>query len=198
MRPSWIGLYTTQADWLAGSEPIRWLVTPQGLYEGRPTPIGTFWVARPDVPLDTVSEGFVPAIPRMPQALLTALLTHFRAALPHEALANVYWDRPSERFLLEFPAQTATATSVVTTESSDPYDPDRPRVLQVHSHGTLPAFFSETDDADEQATGCYGVIGRLDTATPQTCWRASCGGRFIPLDSHTLFAEDQEGSAHGF
>ena len=35
-------------------------------------------------------------------------------------------------------------------------------VAEFHSHGSSRAFFSATDDRDEQGFRIYGVVGRLD------------------------------------
>ena len=190
-RTPWIGWYTDTAAFTAGTEPIRRLITANGVYEARTTPIGTFSVKRPDLAAPSLSEGLSWAIPRLPWALLGALITQFRAALPYEHLANIYWEPQPGQFVVELPAQQADTTSVTTQETTDPYDPQRPRVLQVHSHGTLPAFFSLTDDADEQATGCYGVIGNLDTSQPTMAWRFACGGRHVPLSLTDLFIPER-------
>ncbi len=76
-RPSWIGVYTHRADLEAGSEPIRLLVAQDGLYEIRTTPIGTFRVKRPAADWETCTEGLTLAIPRMPPAVLTAIIDRF-------------------------------------------------------------------------------------------------------------------------
>jgi PRTRC genetic system protein A len=187
-RSPWIGLYTRMADLEAGSEPIRWLATSDGVYEIRTTPIGTFRVKRPDADLDTCTEGLTLTIPRMPATVLAALIDRCRAALPHECLVNVYWHPARAGFEIDTPPQKADAVQVTAHDGTDPYDPQRPRVLQVHSHGTLAAFFSATDDADEQATGCYGVLGELDRPIPSMAWRFACGGRHVPLRTTDLFA----------
>jgi len=187
MQPPWVGLYTRLADLEAGSEPIRWLATPDGVYEIRTTPIGTFRVKRPDVPMDTCTEGLTLAIPKMPRALLREIINRFRAALPNERLLNVYWDPAQGGFVLDEPPQSANPVEVTSNEETNPYDPRRPRVLQVHSHGTADAVFSAIDDADEQATGCYGVIGHLDEPIPDMAWRFACGGRHVSLLTSDLF-----------
>jgi len=55
--------------------------------------------------------------------------------------------------------QLATPTSVVYTPPS--LAAGESVILALHSHHTLPAFFSATDDADEQGLGLYAVVGRL-------------------------------------
>lgn len=187
-RPPWIGLYTRMTDLDAGTEPIRWLAAQDGLYEIRTTLIGIFRVKRPDTDLDTCSEGLTLTIPRMPAAVLAALIDRCRAALPHECLLNVYWHPDRQGFAIEMPPQEVDMAHVTTADATNPYDPTRPRVIQVHSHGTAAAFFSATDDADEQATGCYGVLGHLDRPVPSMAWRFACGGRHVSLATTDLFA----------
>ena len=41
---------------------------------------------------------------------------------------------------------------------------------EAHSHHTMPAFFSETDDDDERWSGFYAVLGRI-TTEPEVCLR---------------------------
>ncbi|SMC08091.1 PRTRC system protein A [Sulfobacillus thermosulfidooxidans DSM 9293] len=196
MTPAWIGWYTDPAACAAGNEPVRFLITPTGVVEYRTTPIGLFRVARPDIPRPAISasvpltagtEGVTFTIPRIPYDFLPTIVTECRRALPHELLLEVRWDVRRQCFRILIPHQQATATSVTTDALRDPYDPLFPRVVQIHSHGTLPAFFSATDDADEQATGCYGVIGRCDQPRPDMVWRMSCGGRFVSLTVSNLF-----------
>jgi len=47
----------------------------------------------------------------------------------------------------------------------------------VHSPHGMRAYFSSTDDHDETARRIYGVLGRLDTPTPQVALRVATGCR---------------------
>ena len=187
MLPSWIGVYTQMSALEAGSEPIRLLASQDGYYEIRTTPIGTFRVKREDLTLESCTEGMTLAVPRMPAELLAALIDRFRVAMPDEYLLNVYWNPDREGFEVEAPPQEASEAHVITRDATDSYDPKRPRLLQVHSHATFSAVFSATDNADEQATGCYGVIGNLDHPIPTMAWRFACAGRHVPLATGDLF-----------
>lgn len=61
-------------------------------------------------------------------------------------------------------------------------------VMTIHSHNTMPAYFSATDNEDEKITGLYGVIGRLDRK-PQIRCRASLSGSFGDIAVNKLFNE---------
>ncbi|HEX5501777.1 MAG TPA: Mov34/MPN/PAD-1 family protein [Thermomicrobiales bacterium] len=60
-------------------------------------------------------------------------------------------------------------------------------VLQIHSHHALAARFSAVDDRDEQGLGLYGVVGRLDGATPEVALRAGAYGAWLPVRWDAVF-----------
>lgn len=60
-------------------------------------------------------------------------------------------------------------------------------VLDIHSHGTMHAFFSGTDDRDEQGLRLYMVVGRLDTLLPDVEMRVGVYGYFAPLELEDVF-----------
>lgn len=64
-------------------------------------------------------------------------------------------------------------------------------VLHLHSHHTLRAYFSATDDADERGLALYGVVGRLDTAAPEVALRAGAFGHWLPLPWSRVFAGER-------
>ena len=84
----------------------------------------------------------------------------------------VRWDGSSYRVVV--PEQTGTASSLT-------YTPPPGVVAEFHSHGRGRAFFSATDDRDEQGFRIYGVVGRLDTTRPELRLRVGVYGHFAPL-----------------
>lgn len=57
-------------------------------------------------------------------------------------------------------------------------DSDDPIVAQFHSHCDHRAFFSYTDDQDEQGFAIYGVAGRLTSPEPELALRIGVYGHF--------------------
>ena len=55
------------------------------------------------------------------------------------------------------------------------------------------AFFSATDDRDEQGFRIYGVVGRLDTPLPELRLRVGVYGHFAPVDWSQVFGGPQPG-----
>ena len=67
------------------------------------------------------------------------------------------------------------------------YVPPAGVVAEFHSHGGSRAFFSATDDRDEQGFRIYGVVGRLDALQPELSLRVGVYGHFAPLDWPQVF-----------
>ena len=95
-----------------------------------------------------------------------------------ERFFAVRWDGSAYRLVV--PPQTGNATSLA-------YQPPAGVVAEFHSHGGLSAFFSATDDQDEQGFRIYGVAGRLDTPHPEMSLRVGVYGHFAPLDWWQVF-----------
>lgn len=65
-------------------------------------------------------------------------------------------------------------------------------VLDLHSHCEMPAFFSPTDNRDEQGLKLYGVVGKLDER-PQLKLRAGVYGYFHELPWDQVFSGPLQG-----
>ena len=93
---------------------------------------------------------------RIPGAILQELLADARQDLSREFMYLVRLDPASGRYAIDRPAQHGSAVHVgySATANSDV-------LLEIHSHATMPAFYSPTDDRDEQGGRWYAVMGRL-------------------------------------
>ena len=95
-----------------------------------------------------------------------------------ERFFAVAWEGDAYRLVV--PPQEGTASSLT-------YEPPAGMVAEFHSHGKHSAFFSATDDRDEQGFRVYGVVGRLDTPTPELTLRVGIYGHFAPLHWSQVF-----------
>jgi len=134
--------------------------------------------------LPHLQSSFQLKIPRLPAQLLTAILADARRACRsdgelNETLYLLY--RQQNRIQVVKPAQQGTPTSVTTTALLD----ESP-LCELHTHGGMPAFFSTTDDADEQACRLYGVLGQVDSR-PEMCLRVGIYGHWYLLPLTALF-----------
>ena len=62
-------------------------------------------------------------------------------------------------------------------------------VMDIHSHSSMGAFFSRTDDEDERGLRLYMVVGRLDTLLPEVKMRVGVYGYFSPVQREEVFIE---------
>ena len=105
-------------------------------------------------------------------------LSWFLSAPDTERFIAIRWDGGAYRLVV--PPQEGTASSLA-------YEPPAGVVAEFHSHGKHSAFFSATDDMDEQGFRIYGVVGRLDTPTPELALRVGIYGHFAPLHWRRVF-----------
>ncbi len=109
----------------------------------------------------------------IPARLFEIGLRWFRDDPDTERFFAVRWDGSGYRLVV--PPQEGTATSLT-------YRPPTGVVAEFHSHGSSRAFFSATDDRDEQGFRIYGVVGRLGTPEPELSLRVGVYGHFAPLE----------------
>ena len=120
----------------------------------------------------------------IPARLFEIGLLWFEDAPHTERFFAVRWDGRSYRLVV--PEQEGTASSLE-------YTPPAGVVAEFHSHGSSRAFFSKTDDGDEQGFRIYGVAGRLDTDRPELSLRVGVYGHFAPVEWSQVF----DGPPHG-
>ena len=118
-------------------------------------------------------------------------LRHGRIPWPlyHLAYSLFLTDRHRERYVaivwqdgyhLKVPEQEREPASVrYFTESSV--------VMDIHSHGTMSAWFSGVDNRDEQGLRLYMVVGRLDMLIPEMELRVGVYGYFAPMETREVF-----------
>ena len=98
---------------------------------------------------------------------------------PHtERFFAIRWDGAAYRLVV--PEQEGTASSLK-------YIPPAGVVAEFHSHGSSRAFFSTTDDKDEQGFRIYGVVGRLNKYRPELSLRVGVYGHFAAVEWSQVF-----------
>ncbi len=134
--------------------------------------------------LEPLRHSFRLKVARIPARLLDTILTDARRARrPDSGLNEVLYQfhHHGQTVQVKKPAQHTTSVAVLATGAADQ------RILcDLHSHGNIHAFFSRTDDADEQATRVYAVIGKLDTA-PEIRLRVGVYGYWLSLQVTAVF-----------
>ena len=120
----------------------------------------------------------------IPAHLFELGLRWFQAVPDTERFFAVRWDGDAYRLVI--PPQAGTGSSLT-------YQPPDGVVAEFHSHGSHRAFFSATDDMDEQGFRIYGVVGRLDTLQPELSLRVGVYGHFAPVEWLQAFDGPQPG-----
>lgn len=160
------------------------------LYQVRNTPIGSFVAPAENLKeLDTVTTGFQMDLPKIPMHILMFIWDFFAKMSERfhfEALVHILYDTTTHKYTMRVPKQELTHTRVNSVMDED-YPEHLIHVMDIHSHNTMPAEFSDIDDKDEKATRLYAVMGRLDKVLPDIKVRASCAGKFIPIEPADVF-----------
>lgn len=178
------------------TKPINYVMTKKGCFEVRETPIGKMTVETKEIAgLDTeLQEGIELSIPPIPGALLATTVEFFRAVYQQkseaEAFLQFFYDRENEEYFIHCPIQLVSG-AMVRFKRDPEMEAQHMLVMDIHSHNSMPAFFSTIDDADEQEDRLYGVIGCVQQRIPQMEFRMGCAGRFVELDGRSLFTKPE-------
>jgi PRTRC genetic system protein A len=177
-------------------KPGQALMDPMALYDYVYAANGTFIHAKNDIfdvtmPLSIVREqekmirGLVPIQPaiklpkRVPATELRYMVKVSRGAIPNEILFYFRW--VNGEWEIDIPPQKTGHAVVLPLEDGD-YAP-----IEVHSHNSMPALFSKTDNRDENGLRIYGVLGRLDNEIVDFKLRISIYGHYSVLPYQLVF-----------
>ena len=191
-------LCLTKAEAAQTNKPIVLLPSKDGrVYEQRRNEIGCFTAPSENVrEFEDIRAEFKMALPKIPAHIFSKIMGFFKSIsdeLHYEVLVHILYDTEEKEYIIKVPKQRISEASV-NSETDEPY-PDRYiHVMDFHSHNTMPAVFSGTDNADEKETRLYAVAGRFNRTFPEITVRAGCAGKFIPLNPEDVFEGDFFGS----
>jgi PRTRC genetic system protein A len=124
-------------------------------------------------------------VDRIDGRYLKAILASARRRMPNEAMYQFTYNGAQHN------AVTQTWRCAMPSQAGSPtalrFDDNGQAVVDLHSHNSMGAFFSETDDADEQGLRFYAVIGRIATDTPEIRVRVGVYGRHLDVPADMLF-----------
>ena len=135
--------------------------------------------------LPELKPRFALKVPRLPGSLLTAVIGDARqrrgaGGRLHEALYQFRHD--GQRVQVIRPVQQATPGSVSTQQVGG-----SETMLELHTHGSMAAYWSATDNKDEQGVCLYAVLGKLDDR-PDLKLRVGIYGYWYRLPLTAVFA----------
>lgn len=156
------------------------------LYRIEKTPIGEFAVCLSE---ESERPEFHFALPKIPEMILEEVMHFFLQNWKCEAACQIFYEK-NEGYSIYYPPQKATGVSV-SFERNLELEYRKTLVMDLHSHGSLPAFFSAQDNRDEKGTRLFLVAGNLG-GKPQICIRAGIIGRFTELAYEDIFEVDKD------
>ena len=187
-------LCLTKAEAAQTNKPIVLLPSKDGrVYERRRNEIGCFTALAEYIrEFENIQAEFKMALPKIPANIFSKVMGFFKSIsdeLHYEVLVHILYDTERKEYIIKVPKQKISEFSV-NSETDKPY-PDRYiHVMDFHSHNTMPAVFSGTDNADEKETRLYAVAGRFNRTFPEITVRAGCAGKFVPLNPEDIFEGD--------
>lgn len=109
----------------------------------------------------------------------------------YEAMIHVVWNKVTEEYRLAVPTQRVSKGAV--SYDRDHILENEEIILDIHSHNTMGAFFSGTDNNDDKS-GFYisGVAGQLDKPKPAFVWRFNNGAEKIDITLEEIFMMPEE------
>lgn len=174
-------------------KPVSYVMCGDGLWEIRTNRIGVFRrrIAKapriPGLPC-RFEEGFDLHVPKIPLSHLWQAVAFFRrvyALHQSESAVRFVYDLARHQYFLDCPLQEVYATHCYFDRKKS--FGNAVVVLELHSHGRCGANFSITDNQDEIADRFYGIVGKVEKFFPETCFRLSMGGNYLPVELYELF-----------
>lgn len=178
-----------------------WLVTRAGSWLVQKNKSGYYGIKKSDLGIPTLPatvtlpEAFFELkYGKIPNAILQQIVTFFRDIMKKyndaEAFVQVYWDLTENKYVCHVPKQRISKGSVNydATENLDQTTPERyVFAYECHSHNSMGAFWSGTDDRDEKELRVYGVFGQLNKAEYANKHRFFVGEEQVDVDMSLVF-----------
>lgn len=190
--------YHVSADWPSPesfTKKINYVMRRDGIYEVRNSPAGTFIVQlnkfttpMPGFPDETNRDIGIPHYGKVPNPVFEEIVAFFKAICDEskdEAYVQTFWNPEENRYYNHVPEQEVSGASVRFTRNQD-LENTHVLVLETHSHNTMKAFFSSTDNADEKNDRFYAVVGELNQARPTVLFSFVCGGKRIMISREDI------------
>lgn len=126
--------------------------------------------------------------PRIPEALIAAMMTEAKAAWRHPAgpLESLFHFTYNHAWQLDIPEQHRQYASVIPAHPSN-CPSYNTCLVEIHSHHEMEARFSRADDKDETGFRIYGVCGNF-AKDPHITFRVGLYGHYWAIPA-TLICE---------
>lgn len=179
----------------------NWIFQGDGDYLIAQNKIGKFVIKmndaktkRPGLPEEFKGNRITLNVPKIPKKIYYQILAFFRDICEKmgkgEAFVQVYYDTSIKEYVVFVPKQEVGPVSVKYDAKKNLDNTDRDRyifVFECHSHNTMPAFFSPTDNKDEKSTRFFGVMGKIEDVIIEEKYRTFVLDKEILLSKESIF-----------
>lgn len=118
-------------------------------------------------------------VPQVPQNKVKAIIDRINQHPDLEQLFYLYWRGATWEVIC--PEQECTPTNCISLEQYP-----EPAAIEIHSHGSMRAFFSSTDDREENGCRISTVIGRSNERL-EIVSRVCAHGLFLDVSSDRIY-----------
>lgn len=187
-------------------KPLNNAIFANGIFQKRKAFVGTFITKQTDGDFakfgltKTCENSFTPCpdLPKIPVGVLIAIIDFYKEVYKKyssEVYCAIIWDIEKKDYFVHVPTQTVSAATISYTNTPEIYNnPNYQVIMDLHSHGSMSAFFSSVDLADELESRYFAVIGELNKDTaPKMVLRAATNGVGINQEIFNVFDEHKEG-----
>lgn len=134
----------------------------------------------PPIPYGTVQEHIEFTFGVIPVPLLEVFIEAGRAGLPNEVAGGLIYSRRTGGMRMQ--VFDVLRTSPNGVEYRMPLlEGDESIAIDLHTHGRDRAFWSHTDNRDDQGVKIAGVFGNLDQGKPSAAFRLAVNGYYKAL-----------------
>ncbi len=133
--------------------------------------------------------GFERRAPLIPKAILDGVKSFFRKDLSKEACCRIYYDTTTGEYSIQEAkgSYTKAFADYLYEADEDVMKGKKIHVMDIHSHNTMPAYFSSIDNRDDIYPGVFAVFGNLDKEEPSVKIRVGADGLFEEMEVSDFF-----------
>jgi PRTRC genetic system protein A len=129
--------------------------------------------------LPEFEQEFKLLVPPVPHTKVKAIIKQIQQEPNLEQLFYLYWR--GDRWEVLYPEQECTPSTCIAGDRFL-----EPAVIEIHSHGAARAFFSGTDDLEENGCRISTVIGKSNSQL-EIVSRVCVHGLFLPIPSNLIY-----------
>lgn len=160
---------------LAGQGLFKWAISPH--FEARIMIAPCRVAGLPDWPVPSPMT-----VPLIPAKWLRSVIAHAQGKGAIEQMYHFHYFK-ANGWRVSLPAQSADPGRVGYAGAAEPSI-----VMDLHSHHSMSAYFSATDNRDEQGCRFYGVIGNIFDC-PEIDLRLGVWGHYRSISIRTIFED---------